>query len=336
MRLGFRFPGMLERASELAQRLRNPGNPPGVSVSPWIEPTLHKVLTEIPRSRPVFCVVHLNDAHEPYFRPANGVGNGASNHTPMVRQDYMRRIEGRWTPTEEELAAAHTLYRGMIRSLDHRIEELVTEFSELRDIDGALVLITADHGQAFGEGGWLFHMSSSEEAVLRVPLIVRFPHAALTGRGKGWASTVDIFSTVLEATGLHPSMTRDNHPLQTLFEKERPTPAWALGDGLPLRHLTGIVSIPLALRERVASRLWLAAYEGPLKLVYDFTTHKFNQQRVDVSHGTEACLSESELDEGRSRIRAETMRLAEVILRCQGDGDSEEVLRRLGSWGYVA
>lgn len=336
MRVAFRFPGVLEAASELVQRLRNPELPSGISVAPWIEPTLREVLTETPSSKPVFTVVHLNDAHEPYYRSAGVSGDEASDQPPMVRQDYMRCIEGDWMPSGTELATLHTLYCAVIRSLDRRMEGLVKEVSNLRDIDRALVIVTADHGQAFGEGGWLFHMYSSEEALLRIPLIVRFPGAAHSGKGVGWASTVDIFPTVLAACRFPPPRSGSAYALQALSEEKRRGPTWALGDGLPLHHLEDIVSIPSVLRKGLAPRYWLAAYEGNHKLVYDFSSGEFHEFLIEVLRGSETRCSESDFLESRPHIRSEAMRLATEILARRHGTASETVAQRLDSWGYGA
>ena len=334
MRLGFRFPGLLERASTLAQRVRDPERYPSVWVAPWIEPMIRETVRETPRSRPLFCLVHYNDAHEPYYRPGRAPGApGPDRRVPTVRQDYMRHIEGRWSPTEHELSTLHTLYRAMIRELDRRIETLITTFSEHRDLDRTLVLITADHGQAFGEGDWLFHMSRAEETLLRVPLIVRFPGGAPNGKGKGWTSPVDLVPTVFEMAGLPRPPQMPGVPLQRLFSEERATPVWAVGDGLPLRHLEGIVTLPPERRESIAHRTWLAAYLGGSKMTYELTTGTTDVQRVETAKGSVRGAPEDEYDR-MFPYRAEAARLGELLLGAHGGKRSDEVENRLDSWGY--
>lgn len=334
MRLGFRFPGLLERASTLAQRVRDPEQPPGVWVAPWIEPMLLKTVRETPRSRPLFCFVHYNDAHEPYFRPEHRPGApGSDPRVATVRQDYMRHIEGRWSPTTRELSALHTLYRAMIRELDRRIETLITTFSEHRDLDRTLVVITADHGQAFGEGDWLFHMASAEETLLRVPFVVRFPHGTPNGKGTGWTSPVDLVPTVFEMGGLPRSPQLPGVPLLRLFAEERSTPVWAVGDGLPLRHLEGIVTLPPERREDLAHRTWLSAYLGSSKLTYQLATGTVDIQRVETAEGSVRGAPEDEYDR-MFPYRAEATRLGEALLGTRERKRPDEVENRLDSWGY--
>jgi Sulfatase len=273
--------------------------------------------------------MHLNDAHEPYYRDPQRNGSARDGPLRMVRQDFMHQIEGAWTPNERELGRLHALYRDMIRTLDRRLETMIGDLARQRDLDRTLIVITADHGQAFGESGWLFHMNSPDEALLRVPLIVRFPGRSHVGRGRGWASTVDILPSALEAAGIPLPAALQGQPLQSLFGADRWSPAWSLSDGLPVRHLDGIVAPP-TLRTEVATRRWLVAYEGSTKWIYNLNSHAFEEQTVEVPVDAAA----PEASARREQIRTEAVRLAETMLAPSGNPDSDEVSQRLESWGY--
>jgi arylsulfatase A-like enzyme len=329
MRLVFRMPGVAERASFAAQRIRTPGVPAGVTVSPWIEPTFRGLLESIPRSQPMLTVMHLNDAHEPYYRDPSPGAPLRDGRLAMVRQDFMHQIEGAWRPNDRELARLHALYRDMIRVLDGRLATLLGDLARLRDLDRTLVVISADHGQAFGEGGWLFHMNSPDEALLRVPMIVRFPGRAHVGRGRGWASTVDILPSAFEAAGVPVPAAAQGQSFQSLFAAERVTPVWSLSDGLPVRHLDGIVAPP-TLRSEVAQRKWLVAYQGARKWVYDLNTKAFDERTVDVPSD----VVDSGVPRAGEAVQAEAIRLAERMLAPSAHPDSDEVSQRLESWGY--
>jgi len=334
MRAGFRYTGLLEKANRFAQGLKEPAHPLNVRVSPWIEPTFDRVLATTSRSRPVFSFIHLNDAHEPYYRTAPRFGLLSGSREPTVRQDYMRQVEGTWSPTPRELGALHALYQTMIREIDGRIETLVRTISEHRDINNSMVLITADHGQAFGEGGWLFHMCSPEEALLRIPLIVRFPGGILTGIGKGWTSPVDVAPTIFESIGVPSPLQGPGLPVQHLLDEERASPVWALGDGLPIKHLEGIVSVSGDPRWETAHRLWLAAYYQSTKLTFDLRSRATTVQGVEVRLGSEYVRTGEQQDAQVAQIRAEAARLAYRIMRDHDDQESGGVSKRLESWGY--
>ena len=334
MRLALRNPRVLERLNGLAQHLREPGTPPSLSVSPWIEPVFWDVLSKTPRKQPLLCVVHLNDAHEPYYRSRSTVSGAPQRPQATARQDYMSHIEGRWQPSTQELTALHSLYKGMVLELDQRVGHLLQLLAETRDLDRALVVITADHGQAFGEGGWLFHMNSPEEALLRIPMIVRFPGSEMTGRGTGWVSLIDVVPTVLQAAGLPLDPTLVGHPFQSLLASPRPDPVWALGDGLPHQHLQHIVSFAGPTAQGALASSWLAAYMGSSKFLYDLTSRQLTSHPARVPRTASTATSDRGVNGDIAAVRAGIDNIEEGILRVKAGSRSPGVTERLDSWGY--
>lgn|GEM_PF-30948 len=74
-------------------------------------------------------------------------------------------------------------------------------------LERALVVISADHGEELLEHGWVGHASTGydaklEDALLRIPLIVRVPGAAHAGRYRALASQVDVMPTLFELLGI--------------------------------------------------------------------------------------------------------------------------------------
>ncbi len=333
VRMVFRFPELAERASLLAQKLKNPESPPGTSVSPWIEPTLRAVLRDVPKDQPLFCAMHLNDAHEPYYREPPPRLFPIAGTPSMVRQDFMHQIEGTWVPDAGELAALRQLYRGMIRSLDRRLETMISDFSRERDLERTLVLITADHGQAFGEEGWLFHMNSTDDGLLRVPLIARLPGLLPGGSARGWASLVDLAPTVFEAAGVPATGDYRGRLLSDLMSQDRPDPVWALSDGLPARHLDGIVN-PRVLRQETSQRHRIVAYEGSSKWTYDLASRRLAEASATAASLDGVAASDQERERARARILADAEQYSDLLVRHGSSSVSAEVSDRLESWGY--
>src|SRR5579871_6582035 len=123
--------------------------------------------------------VGLMDAHEPYI----GVpGGGGGFWSP--RQDRASWVRGRWDPTERELGALRNAYRRTYHLLDERLTRLEAVFRAHRRWDDAVVVVTSDHGQAFGEHGILYHGLRPDETLVHVPLMVRWPEGADAGRSR--------------------------------------------------------------------------------------------------------------------------------------------------------
>jgi arylsulfatase A-like enzyme len=67
------------------------------------------------------------------------------------------------------------MYDADLRYLDAELERLLSAAESLGVLEDALVVITADHGEAFWERGEVEHGSSFHEAQVRIPLIVFAP-----------------------------------------------------------------------------------------------------------------------------------------------------------------
>jgi arylsulfatase A-like enzyme len=95
-------------------------------------------------------------------------------------------------------------YAGAVAHLDSGIDALVEALRRRGLLEGILLLVTSDHGQALGEHGivgpyrpWL------HEELIHLPLIVRLPGAAEAGRRVFHLSQpVDLMPTLLDVFGL--------------------------------------------------------------------------------------------------------------------------------------
>ena len=91
-------------------------------------------------------------------------------------------------------------YLGEVAATDAFLAPLLGPFLD-GDEPAALVVVTADHGEALGEHGELTHGLFAYEETLRVPLVVWYP-GIRSGRDGRPARHVDIVPTVLATLGL--------------------------------------------------------------------------------------------------------------------------------------
>ena len=68
--------------------------------------------------------------------------------------------------------------------------------------DESLIILTADHGEAFYEHGHWQHSTSLYEELIHVPLIVKWPGHRLRGKVGTLVSHIDIFHPILGELGL--------------------------------------------------------------------------------------------------------------------------------------
>jgi arylsulfatase A-like enzyme len=153
---------------------------------------------ESERPPQAFVWIHLFEPHEPYEPPSNAPRFGRG--TAMDRYD------------------------GEIAWVDRQVGRLVDYFDRHRP--GAIIALTADHGEAFGEHGAYYHGTTLFDEQLRVPLLLRVPVAAAAGRVLEPAvSTVDLATTLLSLVGLPTSARMRGQDLSPWLTGGAPTAA---------------------------------------------------------------------------------------------------------------
>jgi arylsulfatase A-like enzyme/Tfp pilus assembly protein PilF len=133
--------------------------------------------------RPTFAWVHLYDPHAPYVPPP----------------PFAARFPGQ--PYLGEVAAADAALEPLLRPLLERTDA------------GALVVLTADHGESLGEHGERTHGIFAYEATLRVPLVLYAPRLLEPAVVEGRARHVDLLPTILDALAVPPPPGLEGHSL---------------------------------------------------------------------------------------------------------------------------
>jgi arylsulfatase len=149
--------------------------------------------------RPLFLWVHYMDPHEPYDPPAawasafDRAAEGASGPKPIIRNREKR-------PDIDPLEHIDD-YDGEIAYSDAEIGRLMAAYGEFADLDDALILMTADHGETLAERKrWFHHGYHVYEELVRVPLMIRGP-GVTAGRSPNLATALDLVPTMLAFAG---------------------------------------------------------------------------------------------------------------------------------------
>jgi arylsulfatase A-like enzyme len=116
-------------------------------------------------------------------------------------------------------------YAGDILYTDDQIGRLLDGLAEQGLADETVVVVTSDHGEAFGEHGVAGHAWYLIEEVLSVPLIVRAPGAIPAGvRMSTPVSLVDVTPTILQLAGVPPPGQLQGLSLLPLIADEEASP----------------------------------------------------------------------------------------------------------------
>jgi arylsulfatase A-like enzyme len=172
------------------------------------------------RQRPVFAWCHFNDVHHPWFpRPAYAAQVGAANVSLRQAKGLVNDLQADpdrvWqNMTVGKMAQVLDLYNTAIRYTDQVVADFLSAAVKLED---TIVVLTADHGEEFGEHGG-FHRNQPYDEMLRVPLIL-----AGSGIPKGAVlddpvSLIDLAPTLADYCGIEAAPEFQGQSLRAVME----------------------------------------------------------------------------------------------------------------------
>lgn len=168
-------------------------------------PTLWRRLRRIAPPRHLY--LHFMEPHGPFEPPEEFARRIAG--PPPAGVSVASANERMWTVpftalSEAEVRYLAALYDAEVAALDHGLRELFDELGSRGLLDRAVVVITADHGEEFGEHRGMGHGATLFDEVLRVPLLLVGPGVPAGIVVREPVSLVDVAPTLLELLGLSP------------------------------------------------------------------------------------------------------------------------------------
>jgi arylsulfatase A-like enzyme len=136
---------------------------------------------------------------------------------------------GRTDPylTPEQLQNEIDAYDGAIRYTDEQIGLLLENLASAGLLSNTMVIITSDHGEAFGEHGLYLHAHSLYREVIEVPLILYYPPKVPTGLMIDQpVSNFSIAETILALISNEPSGNASGNSLVSLWEDPTANSSW--------------------------------------------------------------------------------------------------------------
>lgn len=155
-------------------------------------PALVQRLERVDARKPLFAYQHYDDAHAPY--------------------DLGGKRE-----------SAFESYLGEVEGVDRQLGRLLDFLDSHSLTNRTTIILTADHGEAFGEHNKQFHATTLYEELLHVPLLVRIPGVA-PRRIDVPVSLVDIAPTILDGYGLPTPGGFMGQSLVPLLRANKPLP----------------------------------------------------------------------------------------------------------------
>ena len=280
--------------------------------------------------RPFFGYLHVIACHHPFpiaerdaayltrygapYDEASRRGAGVD----FTSADVMWRIrDGALHLDDADTRFLHLVYEARLKHMDeHTFAVLIAALRQAGVYNDSLIIVTADHGEELYDHGGYAHGHALWEAVIHVPLLIKFPAGARPpGLGREvneLTSNVDLMPTILAAVGA-------------------PVP-----EGLPGRSIFAPVGDRAVMAETIgvdgATPLW-TLLAGDHKLIASGTTRRLYdlgrdpQERDDLAPGKPDLVAT--LERRASALRSAVPAAAPTI-QVDLPADVQEKLRSLG------
>ena len=148
-----------------------------------------------------FLWLHYMDVHSPYLASPQYLRQ--FHDQPVTRRKIIKlcreMLEDPAKLSPDEVTTLINLYDAQIRYVDDNICSLLTSLDG--DLTNTIIIITADHGEEFGEHGKFGHRSLYD-GIMRVPLIIVGPGIKAGTVVNKQVSLIDLAPTITDMVGI--------------------------------------------------------------------------------------------------------------------------------------
>jgi arylsulfatase A-like enzyme len=257
------------------------------------------------RHRPFFAFLNYFDAHDPYLTPEGVVRpfekGSRSRQDVLMLRDWQKLNKQALDPSQ--ISLARDAYDDCIASLDRELGRLFDELRRRDLFDETMLILTADHGEQFGEHGGFGHGLSLYESEIHVPLLVVFPGRVPRGLVVHEdVSLRDVPATVVDMLGWRGDSPFPGESLAGAWEEQR------AGDRNALSPSFSELDPSAA---EVADPLQTDASHGPISAILD-------EGKVYIRHGNGSEeLYDLDVDPTESHNLSGTEGARPILARCR-------------------
>ncbi|MFB6075231.1 MAG: sulfatase [Haloarculaceae archaeon] len=267
---------------------------------------------------PFFCWIHYMDVHHPYV-PHDAAADALGLDLDVSEREAIKlrrkMLEEPGDLTDEEFRTLVDLYDTEIRYTDAEIGRLRDHVRSSFDGETAF-LVTADHGEEFGEHGGYSHNAGMYDEVMHVPLVVTDPGDVTPGSQADLVELLDVAPTCCDLAGAPvPDEYRGRSVLSAAGSGE---------DAEVICETWRDEEYKLALRTREWKFIWNR--ESGERELYDLADDPGETEDLAESEDAIAGEMEERLREHLQELAATNEELPDVSM----DAETEQRLRDLG------
>jgi arylsulfatase A-like enzyme len=207
--------------------------------------------------RPFFAFLNYFDAHDSYVPPMDFAWRFGKG--PRTSEDY--QVISDWSRMnadrpQRQIQLGLDAYDSCIAYLDQQIGKLIDELEQRGELERTLVIITSDHGEEFGEHGFIGHPFDLYRTQVHVPLLILLPGPVQHGsRVEQFVSLRDVPSTVVDVVGLESGCPFPGQSLARLSNGSKSVPSAEEGEEV-ISEMQADDAVTLAPSQTRANRNW--------------------------------------------------------------------------------
>jgi arylsulfatase len=161
---------------------------------------------------PFVAYIHLLPPHKPYAAPddIDALFRGKeppdwddARYHPKQYSFPIRRTKNHadnpaLMPPDVPVQDWINLYDANLRYGDWAVGQVIRMLRDAGAFDDTIFVMTSDHGEAFGEHGFVLHAPAIHDELAKIPLLIRLPDASRTGSIAGLTQSIDLLPTLLQ------------------------------------------------------------------------------------------------------------------------------------------
>lgn len=175
----------------------------------WKKKEITSWLNSSAPKKPFYLFLNYVDAHDPYkydekFKPKDVEPSQLEAlKKKLAPKRYAEFMAGIDSFSEKEIELMRKIYDASVTTVDDKIAQVMDLLKKNNLLDNTIVIITSDHGEYFGEYGFLNHYFGVNIPVIKIPLLISYPNVLPQGiRISQPVQILDLMPTILDLTGI--------------------------------------------------------------------------------------------------------------------------------------
>lgn len=164
---------------------------------------IDKVLRSIKKldmSRSNFVYIHFLPPHRPYKPPDKKFKKFSPTKSDLIK--VTKKFNGY---SEDFLNSSYLEYLDNARYGDYLLGEVFSLLKKKKIFENAMIIVTSDHGDAFGEHEFVGHLISNYKEMIHIPFAIKLPGQKKKITIKSFCSNIDLLPTITSLLGITPN-----------------------------------------------------------------------------------------------------------------------------------